>query len=94
MFDPEFVSSVGALGPLGFLVIGIGAFAFGWVYSRGAYNEMRADRDAWRELAESSQRDTDKLSNHAEALQSDLADVKRDVASLMALVGQLIRRRS
>lgn len=67
MFDPGFVSSISALGPLGFAIIAVGAFAFRWVISRGEYAELKAIRDEWKKLANSALDKVDRLSDAFES---------------------------
>lgn len=63
VFDPSFVSSVGALGPLGFAIIAIGAFAFRWVITRGEFANLERDRDDWKALANGALDKVDRLSD-------------------------------
>lgn len=48
----DFVSVLREFGvPLGMAMIAVWAYTSGKVVARWAYDEMRADRDAWREAA-------------------------------------------
>ena len=67
MFDPQFVTSVGALGPLGFAIIAVGAFAFRWVITRGELANVQRERDDWKAIANASLAKVDRLADAFDA---------------------------
>lgn len=51
MPESELISLLMRGGAIGILAIIVVALVNEWVYTRGRFNDMRADRDMWRRIA-------------------------------------------